>query len=328
MKRERPPNDFGERYLYRVGARQNPLSPLVRAVGWLVLLICAGTVVIKLSDTGISSIGGTSMAVRILVVIVVAVALFLVSWTVLQIRRASWRVVGEAIDRRFSSDDGSERSQDEERRDYALADTFTLIEDLVNGHADEIEPVRPGFALRSADELVVAEGRYEMHWWGPVDEQLSTDARSVNPAATGSGDVPSTLLDTEQAEELERDGAGDRTARWRTVDDGILSLTNHGFYLSEGATGQRRFGWDDIVAASMVSPGMVELTAATGDNGQRRRIVSDWAEALFALWAFTRDRSHPQWLDGSWYPYEGARELAARAAELPPPVNDQTDTAT
>jgi hypothetical protein len=90
------------------------------------------------------------------------------------------------------------------------------------------------------------------------------------------------------------------TPMWRPVDQGGVHVSLHGFYLTDGHHGFRRFGWHHIVQASVVEPGCLHFHATTDEGPADFLLRSDWAELAFVLWALARNPHHPQLLARSW----------------------------
>lgn len=95
--------------------------------------------------------------------------------------------------------------------------------------------------------------------------------------------------------------AADAQVTWRPAFQGMLTVTNRGFYLQ---TPEGLFWWNwESITLLEIQNFSVLVMQGQGDSGPVTwRIWSDWAELIFALWALHVHPNHPQFLAGSWVP--------------------------
>ena len=92
------------------------------------------------------------------------------------------------------------------------------------------------------------------------------------------------------------------TECWRPLDQGVVHVSTHGFYLDVAG---RLFGfrWGCVQRMTLLAPGVVQFTAemATG-SVETYEVTSGAAEAMFAFWCLAACRSHPQFVGLVWLP--------------------------
>lgn len=199
-------------------------------------------------------------------------------------------------------------------RDEVLIATLVVVHEAVAGRLDSRPLLTSRFALEIEEERLVASGRYSLEWWGTVgDGRYSTQTIFVGgTGALGIGLAAGSLIGSHRANSRARSRAiADACPKWRAVDAGELHISDYGIYVTGGQYGHRYFHWGAIRQADVVEHGCVQYTAETTAGSQTFRLMSESAELVFAFWALARHRNHPQWIDGSWYPFDVMRARAA-----------------
>lgn len=193
-----------------------------------------------------------------------------------------------------------------------LVHTLMIADCLLRGTLDDRPFLASRFALTYPGERVLGVGPYDLRWWGAVGDGSWSIGGSTFVAGTGRlgmGLVAGSLIVNQRAKSRARAAAAaDATLQWRPVDQGHLHVTTHAFYFTDGAYGHRMFPWEVVQQVDVTEPGVAHFTGDTDQGSQTWRLTSTWAELLFATWVIARRHPHPQWLDGSWFPYETMRE--------------------
>lgn len=95
--------------------------------------------------------------------------------------------------------------------------------------------------------------------------------------------------------------AADAQPAWRRDFTGTITVTTDGFVI-QTLQGLHRWGWDSIDLMQVVGFNCAILQGRAEGGPVTWRLISEWTELVFALWALRRHPSHPQLLDGSWLP--------------------------
>lgn len=105
--------------------------------------------------------------------------------------------------------------------------------------------------------------------------------------------------------------------RWCLVDDGLVHVSDFGFYL-QSRRGLLPWGWGAVTSAQLVGPGRLWMSG-NSTNGPVQWIVdSDWAVLILTMWARVRHPRHPQFEQGAWIPEGWAARITADGYPLPP----------
>jgi len=91
----------------------------------------------------------------------------------------------------------------------------------------------------------------------------------------------------------------DAQAAFRPQFGGAVFVTNTGFILS-GADGVFTWTTDEIDAMQVIDGGVALMQGQSTRGPLTWRLMTPWAELIFALWALREHRDHPQLMDGSW----------------------------
>jgi hypothetical protein len=208
-------------------------------------------------------------------------------------------------------------------RDEVLLHTLVTVRQTMDGTLDQRPFLTSRFALNFEGERLLASGYYRQDWWGAIGDGSYTYNSTLvaGTGALGLGLAAGTLYSSHRSKVNARSQAlRDATHRWRPVDAGDLHISNCGFYLA-GPIGLRFFGWASIRQADIIGYGKLQYTADTDHGLQSWMLAADWAELVFALWALARHTAHPQWIDGSWFPFETMRQRAAHYGRSVPSLN-------
>lgn len=103
---------------------------------------------------------------------------------------------------------------------------------------------------------------------------------------------------------------------WRPQVRGQIVITDQGFYLVD-EFGVVSWDWASIDMVQVAAFGCVVLNGRSTRGPVTWRVVTDWAELLFLLWALNRHPRHPQLVDGTWMP---AGWITWAAAQGYPPL--------
>lgn len=199
-------------------------------------------------------------------------------------------------------------------RDEVLVATAHIVAATATGELDRLPRLASNLALSYDDEQLVAVGDYRLDWWGANGDGTWSHAGgfAAGTGPIGIGLAVGSLIGNSVGRARARAEAADAAMiRWRPVDAGQVHITTHGLYLTGGRHGYRRFLWDHLQQADVVVPCVLQFSASTDHGNQTWRLYSDWAELLFAYWALARNRNHPQWITGTWYPSDIMRQRAA-----------------
>ena len=198
-------------------------------------------------------------------------------------------------------------------RDEVLVATLAIVNDAIAGRLEQRPLLTSRFALAYTDDKLFAGGNYLLDWWGATGDGSYSYNRGfvAGTGLIGMGAMVGSLIGNSVARNKAVSAAyAASTVCWRPVDMGLVHVSNFGFYLSDGHRGFRFYSWDSVRQADIVGPTCVQFTASTDNGMQTWRLMSDWAELVFAFWALARHRNHPQWIDGSWYPFDVMRARA------------------
>lgn len=199
-------------------------------------------------------------------------------------------------------------------RDSILVHTLMIVHATIEDRLHERPFLASRFALAYPDERLVASGAYDLQWWGAAgDGSWSVGSTFVGGTGRlGAAMVVGSIVGSSIAKSRARSKAtGDAAIRWRPVDRGTVHITSHAFYLTDGMHGHRSYGWDSLNQIDVVEPGAVQFTGTTDQGTQTWLLASPWAELVFAYWILARRHPHPQWIDGSWFPYDTMRERSS-----------------
>lgn len=291
------------------------IGTAARVVGWILVAWAVFGAIYELAHvitTGASSSGGAGSYAWSLIAIEIIFAL-----------GVTFLLTRGRKQRKFVA---AQRAEDERRtttwteRDEALLQTFQTVGNYHRQRGDLVVTQPTVLALRYDDEVIIGAGAYEMIWWGRVgDGSWSTNGIvAVGTGAVGVGLIAGSLIANSVAKsQAQARAMADATVTWRPVDRGVVHVSNYGFFLTDGECGYRSFEWGHVVSAQMVDLATVEFSAQTNEGPQTWRITSDWAEAIFGLWALARNQQHPQWLDGSWYPADIMRTRLSYFGRVP-----------
>jgi hypothetical protein len=189
--------------------------------------------------------------------------------------------------------------------DSALYATCEIATAVAQGQGDQLPVLAHSFALDLApNDRLLASGGYALDWWGAAGDgsYMTSSFIAGGTGVFGLGLLAATAIGSSARNaRAKRNAAADAADRWRPVDAGTVHVSYFGFYLTDGQCGFRRFGWHDLVQASVTEVGGMHFHAATSGGGSSDFFLrSDWAELLFVMWAMYRNQHHPQLIGGSW----------------------------
>lgn len=190
--------------------------------------------------------------------------------------------------------------------DSAMWHTCAVFNAAQQGEIELIRGIGVPFALRRPDlgERILGSGEMTLSsFTAPGDGSYNHSGGFF--MATGAGG----LALTAGAAAIRAMGNSSRRRhahamaqpRWMPVDNGLLHISTHGFYL-QTIRGMHRWGWESIDSAQVIGVGTVWIQGTSEDGPISWIIQSHWGELLFLLWALALVPQHPQLLDGSWIP--------------------------
>lgn len=95
--------------------------------------------------------------------------------------------------------------------------------------------------------------------------------------------------------------AADAVPRLVQTDQGWITVSTHGFYLSTSG-GLVRWGWDSVTQADILYSRDFAMTGDSAHGPVAWILRSDAAELAFGLWAVNRHPEHPRWVSHQWLP--------------------------
>lgn len=107
------------------------------------------------------------------------------------------------------------------------------------------------------------------------------------------------------------------TPAWHRIIGGSVFVSNHGFRIQD-QSGLFAWNWESIDAMEIGAYNLVGLQGRSADGHVTWRLISEWSELIFVLWAMNRHPQHPQLRNGGWLP-EGWIRWATEQG-YPPPI--------
>ena len=186
--------------------------------------------------------------------------------------------------------------------DTALWTTCRIVTDIRSGRVPD-ERVPTYFPLRDG-EVPFAGGIVSVDEFRAAgDGSYSTS----NAFAFGTGTLGLALAATTLAVNSSNNNArraqaeADAQVTWRPQVRGQIVVTDQGFYLVD-QFGVFPWDWNSIDMMQLAAFGCVIVSGRSTRGPLTWRVVTDWAELVFVLWATNRHPQHPQLVDGSWMP--------------------------
>jgi hypothetical protein len=107
------------------------------------------------------------------------------------------------------------------------------------------------------------------------------------------------------------------TPAWHRMTAGGVFVTNYGFRIQD-QTGIFFWDWGSIEAMEVNAYNVVSIQGRSENGPVHWRLLSEWAELIFVLWAMNRNPQHPQLRHGGWIPPGWIPWAASQG--FPPPV--------
>lgn len=186
--------------------------------------------------------------------------------------------------------------------DTALWTTCHIVSDVLVGRVPE-HRIQTMFPL-AQNEIAFAGGNIA------VDSFHSAGDGSYNQSTTfafgtgvfGLALAAGTLAGSAAGNAARRDqAAANAQAAWRPSFGGTIFVTNTGFLL-QTMEGLFRWDWESIDLMQVVGYNCVVMQARSQKGLVTWRLLSEWSELVFVLWAMKHHPAHPQLADGTWLP--------------------------
>lgn len=187
-----------------------------------------------------------------------------------------------------------------------LWETARIVGAILRGQALAGHPTSFALSLSSDfSEVALSSAPYQRDWLGAIgDGSYRTNTTFVGGfspvgvmlgAATLGGSALGNASRKSQA-------AADASVAWRNLDQGILHVSNYGFYL-DSAGRLAPFSFHHIQRIDLLGPGAAQWSATMAAGGvDTFRFSSVCTELVFVLWALARCPAHPQLLNFTWLP--------------------------
>lgn len=190
--------------------------------------------------------------------------------------------------------------------DSALWHTCTVLAAAGQDRLHEVPGNAVPFAMQlgGAEERIFGSGQFVLSSWeAPGDGTyhrtggffMATGGAAL--ALTGVVAGVTALRNSARR----REAAAMAQPRWLPVDQGLIHVGTHGFYL-QTINGFHQWGWNCVHSTIITGPGSIWVQGQSVQGPISWRINSHWAELAFVLWATTCHPHHPQLIDGSWLP--------------------------
>lgn len=210
------------------------------------------------------------------------------------------------------------------QHDAAIWRTFT-INDLIDcGRFHEVPDVPTTFPGSLAeDEKIVATGPFVLHEFVSLGNGSYTHDSGFFFASGpyGTALTAGVAIGRAVGNNSRRRAAADAaTPRWCPVDDGLIHVSDSGFYL-QSRRGLLPWGWPAVTSAQLIGPGQLWMSGNSTQGPVQWIVDSDWAELVLTLWARVQHPRHPQFEQGTWVPEGWAARIAAGGYALPPDLS-------
>jgi hypothetical protein len=188
-------------------------------------------------------------------------------------------------------------------RDSVLYATCEIVRDVVRGDVEQRPLMVHTFPLTFTGEKVLASGAYELGVWGAAGDGSYQHSSFIAGGAglLGISTLAATAVASAAVNQSRRSAAAAAARNgWNFLDHGVVHISTHGVYF-QGTGGTRFFGWDSITDGDLAYQTMFRYSATMHDGTiETFLMTSDWAELVFALWAYARHQNHPRLNDGQW----------------------------
>lgn len=186
--------------------------------------------------------------------------------------------------------------------DAALWHTLSIVASIENREVPE-QRASTFFALQP-NELAFAAGPFAIDSLRAAGDgsYVQNSSFVFGTGVLGAAMTLGTLAANAGSNAARRNRAiQDAQVMWRPDSNGLITVTNQGFYI-QTHSGHFRWSWSAIKLAQMSSFSVLVFQGESARGPVTWRLTSDWAELIFALWALMVHPSHPQFVDGSWVP--------------------------
>ena len=190
--------------------------------------------------------------------------------------------------------------------DSCLWHTCRIVGAMLDGTVADLEVPPSTFAPKfdAQRELMLASGYFDLGWWGSPGNG-SYQPSSGMLVATGRGGLALTAgyfgAQAWVNSRRRQQALADSVPRWLPIQQGVLHVSSHGFYMSS-QSGLFPWDWRAIDDARMTGPGVLEFRGSSEQGQVHLQLVSHWSELCFALWAVARHPRHPQLAGAQWLP--------------------------
>lgn len=197
--------------------------------------------------------------------------------------------------------------------DTALWHTCHIVHDVLANRVPE-HTIDTLFPL-DGDVYGLAAGALRVDQYYAIgDGSWQSDSTVVFGTGTlGLALMAGTMVASKAKENAARNqAAADATATWREFITGaVVYVTTAGFII-QTLEGLLQWEWEYVASAQVVSYNVLVLQVYTEQGTATWRLLSEWSELIFVLWALARHPRHPQLRDGSWLPPNWVEWAAAQ----------------
>lgn len=204
--------------------------------------------------------------------------------------------------------------------DQAIGRTVLVNQALDAGRLAEVGPIGTVFAPPfGPDELMLGAGPFQLlEFCAAGNGQYERNggfffATGRYGLAMTAGVMAAQAFQNSRARQAAADAA---QQRWRQVEQGWLTVSDHGFHF-QTPQGLLTWSYSDVMEASLTAPGQVMIAGQSTNGPVRWIVVSDWAELLFTLWARARHPRHPQFVGRTWIPAGWSERVLRAGMPLP-----------
>jgi len=206
--------------------------------------------------------------------------------------------------------------------DRAKTLTFSVYERLINGQP--LQPVAPARTVirpkHSVDEMMLASGQFELLEFSAVGDGTyyqHTGFAVGNPLFMGAFFGAQAIANANNRRAAERAA----TPQWHVIEQGILTVSDYGFYLETQAS-LWDWDWGSIDSLEVIAESNSLMRGQSTKGPVTWIIHSDWAELVFVLWAAAVHPAHPQFRSASFLSAECAARASAHIHGTPPGLHD------
>ena len=180
------------------------------------------------------------------------------------------------------------------------------------------------------EERIFQWGNYQRSWFGAAGDVSNHSSMfsmgGFGAAGVAVGGAPAGAAPpngSANGSPIRTSAAHHDVTEWRPIDQGLLYLSSHGYYLLPSTGVVLSFPLESMVQADVGGPGVLLGTYSMANGSQEQfSVASVWAELLFVMWAHEHCPDHPRLTNLGFLPPEFVERVQASGNWTDSPLHE------